>query len=61
MAQINSFRLWFYKKESNNEIYVLTVSDLGFKGVSCQLYKDLSFACSQEPAQKVELPLLDFL
>jgi hypothetical protein len=33
IMKINSFKIWFYKKLENNEIYVLGLSDLSFKGV----------------------------
>ena len=43
IMKVNNFRLWFYKKENNNEIYAMAVSDVGFRGVECQLYKDIRF------------------
>ena len=43
ILRINSFRLWFYKKEENNEIYVIGLSQLTFKGVECMLYKNINF------------------
>ena len=33
IMKINAFRIWFYKKQENNEIYILGLSDLSFKGV----------------------------
>jgi hypothetical protein len=36
--EVSGFRLWFYKKESNNELYAMMVSDVTFKGVDCVLY-----------------------
>lgn len=45
--KINSFRIWFYKKQENNEIYILGLSDLSFKGVQCMLFKDVGFKHQQ--------------
>lgn len=38
----NSFRLWFYKKEMNNELYAMAVTDLTLKGVTCILFKNIN-------------------
>lgn len=42
MVTPNSFRLWFYKKEKNNEIYAMAVTDITLKGVDCTLFKNIN-------------------
>jgi len=38
MMQIEKFNVWFYKKEENNEIYIVNVSHISFKGINCVIY-----------------------
>ena len=47
VVKVASFRLWFYKKESNNELYAVMVTDVAFKGVECVLYRDVRFEKEQ--------------
>lgn len=47
LLKICTLKIWFYKKAENNEIYVLGLSDLSFKGVECVIFKDINFKLQQ--------------
>ena len=60
IVKVHSFRVWFYKKESNNEIYAIGLSDVSFKGVQCLLYRDINFR-ELKKVKMCELPELNFI
>lgn len=60
IMKINTFRIWFYKKEENNEIYILGLTDLSFKGVQCVIFKDISFKSQQLQCNQLEIKIKDF-
>ena len=51
-SKISTFRVWFYKKEANNEIYVLSLSHITFKGADCIIYEDFNIK-SQNLTQEI--------
>ena len=50
--EISAFKIWFYKNDLNNQIYVLNLTNLSFKGVSCQLYDNFFIVEDDENALK---------
>lgn len=52
-SKISTFRVWFYKKETNNEIYILSLSHITFKGADCIIYKDFNIK-SPCPPQEIK-------
>lgn len=53
-SKISTFRVWFYKKETNNEIYILSLSHITFKGADCIVYKDFNIKSQSLPQEIVK-------
>ena len=52
--RVHSFKIWFYKNDENNQIYLLNLTNLAFRGTSCELYDQFFFA--QDDNTHVQTP-----